>query len=130
MFVLQKCKVAAITSAQNLSKQIVFSQFSTDCKDPSLGKSTLEKSNHVDISAVKTPLLAPLKKPSRTPAKRILWTSPTPIVRGEKGLNENSDATTDKADVTLDDKSPAERAWLDSGYIEYMDNQRDKGWKT
>lgn len=26
--------------------------------------------------------------------------------------------------------SVAEQAWLDSGYIEYMDNQRDKGWKT
>lgn len=121
--VLQKCKVAAMTSAQNLSKQIAFSQFSTDCKDPSIGKSTLEKSNNVDVSAVEAPPVASLKKPSRTPAKRILWTSPTPIVRGDKG-------TTDKADITLDEKSPAERAWLDSGYIEYMDNQRDKGWKT
>jgi hypothetical protein len=29
-----------------------------------------------------------------------------------------------------DSKDSAERTWLDSGYIEYMDNQRDKGWKS
>jgi hypothetical protein len=29
-----------------------------------------------------------------------------------------------------DNKDSAERTWLDSGYIEYMDNQRDKGWKS
>ena len=27
-------------------------------------------------------------------------------------------------------KESAEKAWLDSGYIEYMDHQRDKGWKS
>ena len=27
-------------------------------------------------------------------------------------------------------KETAEKAWLDSGYIEYMDHQRDKGWKS
>ena len=32
---------------------------------------------------------------------------------------------TEESEVSL-----AEQAWLDSGYIEYMDNQRDKGWKT
>lgn len=29
-----------------------------------------------------------------------------------------------------EDGKAAERAWLESGYIEYMDNQRDKGWKS
>jgi hypothetical protein len=24
----------------------------------------------------------------------------------------------------------ATKAWLESGYVEYMDNQRDKGWKS
>ena len=35
----------------------------------------------------------------------------------------------DKSNAT-DSKDSAERTWLDSGYIEYMDNQRDKGWKS
>ena len=28
------------------------------------------------------------------------------------------------------EEESAEKAWLDSGYIEYMNNQKDKGWKS
>jgi hypothetical protein len=127
--VLKKCNVATICSLKNLSKYTLFGEFSTDCKNPSVGNSA---NNERDIKAtnVEAPAVAPLKKTSRNPVKKNLWTSPTAIVRGDKEVTENCDTTTDNAEITLDDKSAAERAWLDSGYIEYMDNQRDKGWKT
>jgi hypothetical protein len=127
--VLKKCKVAAIFSFQNLSKYSLFGQFSTDCKNPSMGN---PENNERDVKAttVGAPAVAPLKNASRNPVKRIIWTSPTAIVRGDKELKENCATNTHNAEIKLDDKSAAERAWLDSGYIEYMDNQRDKGWKT
>lgn len=31
---------------------------------------------------------------------------------------------------TDDDNDPAINAWKDSGYVEYITNQREKGWKT
>jgi hypothetical protein len=128
--VLQKCNIAAISSVQNLSKCSLFGQFSTDCKNPSIGNSNVENNGDVNVSTVGAPSVASVKRTPRNPVKRIIWTSPTTIVRGDKELKENCDATTDNAEIKLDDKSAAERAWLDSGYIEYMDNQRDKGWKT
>ena len=42
----------------------------------------------------------------------------------------NNTSEVEKNASTTDSKDSAERTWLDSGYIEYMDNQRDKGWKS
>ena len=42
----------------------------------------------------------------------------------------NNISEVEKNACTTDSKDSAERTWLDSGYIEYMDNQRDKGWKS
>lgn len=42
----------------------------------------------------------------------------------------NNTSEVEKNACTTDSKDSAERTWLDSGYIEYMDNQRDKGWKS
>jgi hypothetical protein len=130
LLALQKCNKVAIASVQNLSKRSFLVYFSTESKNPSIGNSTLENEEGVKVKATGARTVAALKKAPQNPVKRIIWTRPAAIVREDKELQENSDATADKAEIKLDDKSAAERAWLDSGYIEYMDNQRDKGWKT
>ena len=48
------------------------------------------------------------------------------IANGTSEVENNANGTSQ----TNDSKDSAERTWLDSGYIEYMDNQRDKGWKS
>ena len=130
LLALHKCNKVAIASVQNLSKRSVLVCFSTESKNPSIGNSTLENEEGVKVKTTGARTVAALKKAPQNPVKRIVWTRPPAIVREDKELQENSDATADKAEIKLDDKSAAERAWLDSGYIEYMDNQRDKGWKT
>ena len=47
-----------------------------------------------------------------------------------KNIAEKGTSEVEKNACTTDSKGSAERTWLDSGYIEYMDNQRDKGWKS
>ena len=130
LLAIQTCNKVAIASVQNLSKRSVLVCFSTESKNPSIGNSTLENEEGVKVKTTGARAVAALKKAPQNPVKRIIWTRPAAIVREDKELQENSDATADKAEIKLDDKSAAERAWLDSGYIEYMDNQRDKGWKT
>lgn len=126
--IFQKCKVIAIRSALKLSKPTFFGQFSTDTKITSV--ESLQNESTANVTPVGATSVASTKKATRTQIKPALWTKPAAIVRGDKELQVNGDATADNAKINHDDKSAAERAWLDSGYIEYMDNQRDKGWKT
>lgn len=53
---------------------------------------------------------------------------PTTPAAGTAGAAGN----TDKGAVIAgkEGEESAEKAWLDSGYIEYMNNQKDKGWKS
>ena len=54
-------------------------------------------------------------------------------IEGHDAMNNvavKSASEVEKNACTTDSKDSAERTWLDSGYIEYMDNQRDKGWKS
>ena len=69
------------------------------------------------------------------------------LIKGSPLISEIANATVEGAEIVNnviangtsevennahanDSKYSAERTWLDSGYIEYMDNQRDKGWKS
>ena len=56
---------------------------------------------------------------------------------GKPVAPSSTSATTDaaakavaKAAADGEATSTAEDVWLDSGYIEYMENQRKEGWKT
>jgi hypothetical protein len=51
----------------------------------------------------------------------------TPIVTIKNGTDVKKDGEEEKV---IEEGEAAKKAWLESGYVEYMDNQRDKGWKS
>jgi hypothetical protein len=51
----------------------------------------------------------------------------TPIVTIKNETDVKKDGEEEKV---IDEGEAAKKAWLESGYVEYMDNQRDKGWKS
>jgi len=51
-----------------------------------------------------------------------------PVEPSSTEIEENGESYKKSADG--DEHVSAEDIWLDSGYIEYMENQRKEGWKT
>ena len=69
------------------------------------------------------------QKPSGMPIKAV--TCITDSTKSDKNqVQKVASVGSDKEVVREDKEESAEKAWLDSGYIEYMDNQRSKGWKS
>ena len=69
------------------------------------------------------------QKPSGMPIKAV--TCITDFTKSDKNqVQKVASVGSDKEVVREDKEESAEKAWLDSGYIEYMDNQRSKGWKS
>ena len=70
------------------------------------------------------------QKPLGMPIKSVTRTTlPTAIANKIEGRGAVTDGA-DKGPLKEDEKESAEKAWLESGYIEYMDHQRNKGWKS
>ena len=69
------------------------------------------------------------QKPSGVPIKAV--TCITDSNESEKNeVQKVATIVSDEEKVKQDKEESPEKAWLDSGYIEYMDNQRSKGWKS
>ena len=53
-----------------------------------------------------------------------------PVEPSSTEIEENGESYKSSAAGYDDEHVSAEDIWMDSGYIEYMENQRKEGWKT
>lgn len=98
-------------------------------------KSTATAATGVEISDErKKKLLASFgisaHKSTGKPMGKPIQTLPQDSVEKEDIVAVADTIEKNRKKIEENETTAAEQAWLDSGYIEYMDNQRDKGWKT